>query len=168
MKKMTARRIGYIAFVLAATLISYAALMSHPQQALYPYALMLEKLYGLSFRYLEIGYYFEQSNLVITPDCMGTKLFVSAFLMLSLGFPAPGGSIGKSFFTLMRYYGISLIGTFALTVIRIALSLPFTSFAQGQLIHNLLSLALYFGGLLFLYAFMQRRSGGSKARRIAG
>ena len=142
------RRFGYAALVLALMAMSYALCMGNVRWALLPHAKGLALLYGLEFRYAEgVGYVCDALRFVISPDCMGIKLFLAAFAMLCFGF---AGGLGKVFI----YFVAALGGAFFVTILRIAMSLPFAGTSHGQLIHNLLSLGIYFGTLVGLYAVM--------------
>ena len=148
-----------VAFTLGVALVSYFALMQNAQVALRPHVWVLEWLYGISFAYVpEIGYYSAAYQFAITDSCMGARFFVAAYLVLCLGFPLDVKSPLKRAAKQAQRYFFALAAGFALTIVRIALSLPFTGLEIGQLIHNFLSLISYFGGLLALYVFMQRRS----------
>lgn len=139
--------------MIAIALLSYAVLMRDIRITLWPHAQVLHYLYGLDFTFISGTGYVEQSGyFAITAGCMGAKLFVGAFLLVTLGFMPHAGSTLKEY---VRYaitaYGLVLAGAFAITILRIAISLPFCTFPNAQLIHNIISLVIYFGSMACLF-----------------
>ena len=142
----------YALCAIAVALGSYFLFTANACICLLPHVKILELFYPIRFHFVEgAGYVSELFNLTITPDCMGAKLFAAAFLILTLGFPANAWKT-------IRYYCLCVTGTIVLNVVRIAMSMPFTFRSNGQLIHNAISLILYFGALTALYTYMQRRT----------
>lgn len=151
-------RFLHVAFILIIALASYALLMRNAEIALLPQVWLLHWLYGLRFSgWSEIGYICEGYGFAITPGCMGAKLFIAAFLIMSLGYIDILQNPLKRIRITAIYYIGALVGVLVLNVLRISLSLPFIGLENGQLIHNLISLIMYFGELMLLYLFMQRR-----------
>lgn len=151
----------------AAALLSYRALAESLEVTLRPHVWALEAITGLRFRFTEgLGYVASDGTFALTAGCTGVRLFLSAFLLLALGFPPRGRPI-KRLGTLCAYYLGALVGALWVTVGRVALSVPLCRLSNGQLLHNLLSLFIYFGSLTALFVaaqFLRER----RARRSEG
>lgn len=146
------RKFGYAA--LALTLAAGGALLLSvsTRWSLFPHASALGFLYGVPFSFdPEIGYVAALHGFQITLSCSGAKLYVSAFLLLAFGFPARRAR------GLFGYAACSLVGAVALSILRIAMSMPFAQMARGALYHTLISLATHFGALTLLYGIMKYR-----------
>lgn len=150
-------RVVHVALVLAVALVSYALLMRYAEYALLPQVWMLGRLFSLEFSgWSQVGYLCEGYGFAITPSCMGAKFFVASFLILALGYTDFKQDFHKRLAMGAIYYACAMVGTFIVNVLRISISLPFARLEGGQLIHNLISLFLYFSELMLLYIFMQR------------
>ncbi len=145
----------YCLMAAGSALLCYGMLMQFWQMALLPHVWLIRLIWGLDFTLIPEGYVSFGAQIVITPGCMGAKLFLCAYLMLALGFPG-------SFRRLPLLCGGCLLGTLFVSVVRIAISLPFAGLESGTLIHTLLSLFVYFGALTALYAVAQKRRGGEQ------
>lgn len=151
---MNTPKIRNAACALGAALVSYALLMMGARAATAPHAAMIGWLYGCRFIYdPAVGYLSREAGIAITPGCMGATLFVALFLIRALGRSAAAGRWPR----LIADGARSLADAFGVSVVRIALSLPFAFHPKAQLIHNLLSLALYFGAAIMLTLSLQRR-----------
>ncbi len=151
---MNIPKIRNAACVLGAALVSYALLMHNARAATAPHAAMIGWLYGCRFIYdPAVGYLSREAGIAITPGCMGATLFVALFLIRAFG----GPPTARRWLRLIADGALSLTGAFGVSIVRIALSLPFAFHPKAQLIHNLLSLALYFGAALALTLSLQRR-----------
>ena len=58
---------------------------------------------------------------------------------------------------LIKFYFSALALAFILTIIRIAASIPFCTWERFSLLHNIISLGIYFAAGLILYLLMERR-----------
>ncbi len=158
---MKKRKLINGAAALAGALGFYALFTSQPQVFLRPHAALLSLIPGVSFEYVEgLGYLALARNFAITPDCMGAKWFVAALLILCLStddahaHERPSRAalrLGLCLFVLIAL-------AFAVSALRIAVSIPFATHPSGALIHRLISLAAYFLSLLALYAGAQALS----------
>jgi len=148
----------------AAAAIAYWALTAHLDISLWPHARALEALAGIRFQFVpDLGYVASDGLIALTSGCVGAKLFVSAFLLLALGFP-PRGRAARRLLVLASYFGGAALGALWVTVARIAASVPLCHLPNAQFLHNALSLFVYFGSLTTLYVIAQalahRRGGG--------
>lgn len=126
-------------------------LEANARQALIPHVKIISWLFGCEFVYSPAaGYVARGPGFVITPSCMGARLFLAVFLLLLLGFP-PGGSPLRRLGRETLYLAIALAVALVVNVARIALSIPLLPLENAQLIHNVLSLILYFSSALFVY-----------------
>jgi len=137
---------------------SYIVLMRDISVTLLPHAGFFSLVYGVEFEFAEgVGYVAKGGAFAITKGCMGANLFLSMFLMLILGFGPKNGDTSYRVRFFVEAYLITLGAAFAVTLVRIALSMPFLGNENSQLIHNILSLLIYFGCMAALYFIMEKR-----------
>jgi exosortase K len=126
--------------------------------ALMPHKAALEYLYGFDFVFVEnSGYEQARGLFTITRSCMGVKLFINLFLIMTFGFLREYAGTVRKIKAIARFYVVSLILAYAITVMRIAASVPFCAWDRFYAIHNALSLVIYFASGLVLYFIMERR-----------
>ena len=138
--------------------VSYVILNKNIEISLFPHKAAIQYLFGFNFFFTEnVGY--EQTNglFIITRNCSGIKLFISLFLILVFDFLHKQSRLKHKIITAVKYYFISLGLALIITIVRIAVSIPFCTWSRFHLIHYILSLAIYFMSGLILYYFMERK-----------
>jgi len=137
---------------------SYIVLNSNLALALLPHKIMLEFLFNFSFVFIEdVGYRQTNGLFIIAKNCMGVLLFINLFLIMVFGFLPQGAEIKQKITLLVKYYFEAMFLAFAVTVFRISASVPFCTWEKFHLIHNIISLGIYFMAGLALYFVMDRR-----------
>ena len=129
--------------------------------SLLPYKIVLGYLYHFNFVFIaNVGY--EQTNglFIIARNCLGVKLFINLFLIMVFGFLHHYTGWKQKIAAMIKFYLIALIAAFIVTTIRIAASVPFCTWERFHLIHNIMSLGIYFAAGLMLYFIMERRIRG--------
>ena len=149
-------------FLYAASIIlcavSYVMLNKNIELALLPHKTVLEYLFNFNFVFIEnIGY--EQTNglFIIAKNCLGINLFINLFLIMIFGFLHKYTDLKHKIIAVIKFYFISLISAFVITIIRISASVPFCAWDKFQLIHNMISLGIYFAAGFILYFIMERK-----------
>jgi len=146
------------AFCILICAASYILFNSSIELSLLPHKIAVEYLFDFDFFFVEnVGY--EQSNglFIISANCMGAKLFINLFLILTLGFLHRYTGLREKIKTIAKFYFIALVVAFFATVIRISASVPFCTWERFHLIHNTISLLIYFAAGLTLYFIMDRK-----------
>jgi len=139
--------------------VSYVALNANPELALLPHKTALEYLYNYSFVFVEnVGYQQTNGLFIIGQSCLGAKLFINLFLIMVLGFIHRYRDVTRQIIALIKFYFLALALACGITIIRIASSLPFCTWDNFHLIHNTLSLSIYFISGLALYFVMERKT----------
>jgi exosortase K len=137
---------------------SYILLNKNIELALLPHKTVLEYMFNFDFVFTEnVGY--EQTNglFIISRNCMGAKLFVSLFLIMVLGFLHKYAEFKHKIKAVFKFYFIAIFSAFFFTVIRISMSVPFCGWEKFHLIHNMISLGIYFSAGLAVYFVMGRK-----------
>ena len=138
---------------------SYVILNKNIELSLLPHKIALEYLFNFDFVFIEnIGY--EQSNRLFTiaRNCLGVKLFINLFLIMVFGFLHKYTEMIYKIKAIIMFYFISLFLAIVITIIRISVSVPFCTWEKFHLIHNTISLGIYFASGLVLYFVMERRT----------
>ena len=138
--------------------VSYVIFNKNIEVSLFPHKTAIQYLFGFNFFFTEnVGY--EQTNglFIIARNCSGIKLFISLFLILVFGFLHKQTGLKRKTTTVIKYYFMSLGLALIITIVRIAVSIPFCTWSRFHLIHYILSLAIYFMSGLILYYFMERK-----------
>jgi len=147
----------YIAAIILGVM-SYYFFNLDMERLLLPHKTVLEFLYDFDFIYVaDLGYTQTNDLFTITRGCSGTKLFVSLFLILVFGFLPAHAGIQAKIAAFSQFYISALLLAFLVNVARIAVSLPFCNWERFYLIHNTISIFLYFATGLGLYFIMERR-----------
>lgn len=137
---------------------SYVILNQNIELSLLPHKTVMEYLFNFNFVFNEnMGY--EQTNglFIIAPNCLGVKLFISLFLIMVFGFLHKFIKLKHKMTAIIKFYFMSLILAFVITIIRISVSVPFCTWDKFRLIHNIISLMIYFISGLSLYFVMERK-----------
>ena len=139
------------------SVISYYFLTQNIRLTLFPYKALIAFLYNMDFSFIEnLGYMQSESLFAISKSCLGVNLFLSLFLILIFGFYKKFKFIKNHVLRFSFFYFLALILAFVLTVIRISASVPFCRFDSFVLIHNIISLSIYFFSAMVLYYIMER------------
>ena len=150
------------ALCLAMCAASYVLFNENMELFLFPHKTVMEYLFNFSFVFTEnVGY--EQTNglFIITRNCMGVKLFINLFIIMAFGFLHKYAGMKNKIAAIVKFYSISLITAFAATMFRISASVPFCEWNRFHLIHNVISLSVYFMTGLVLYFLMERKETAS-------
>ena len=138
--------------------ISYVILTENIEMSLAPHKTVMEYLFNYNFVFIEdVGY--EQTNglFIIARNCLGVKLFINLFLIMVFGFLSKYAGIKHKIAAIIKFYSISLVSAFAITMIRISVSVPFCTWDRFHLIHIVISLTVYFAAGLILFFVMERK-----------
>ena len=135
---------------------AYLFLSAHPQWTLFPYAKILNILFGYHFSYAGDCYQAMGSGVVISQTCSGVNLFASVYGILVFGFLRRFPGASKRFSAALACFGIALAVAFAATLARIILSLPFCESRHFKLIHTVFSLCVFYGTGLWVYLCAQK------------
>lgn len=138
---------------------SYIILNKNIELSLLPHKMALEYLFDYRFVFVEnVGY--EQSNglFIVAQNCLGAKLFINLFLIMVFGFLHKYTGTKQKIATVVKFYCVAFVLAFVVTIIRIAASLPFCGWDMFHLVHNIISLVIYFMAGLVLYFIMERRT----------
>ena len=138
--------------------VSFIVFNQNIEILLFPHKTAMEYLYNFSFVFIDnVGY--EQSNRLFTiaQNCSGVKLFINLFLIMVFGFLHKYIGTKRKIAMLAKFYFRALFLAFAITIARIAASLPFCTWERFHLIHNVMSLGIYFAACFILYFIMERR-----------
>jgi len=157
---LSARRndILFYAAGIAVCAASYIILNKNIALSLLPHKTALAYLFNFNFIFIEnVGY--EQTNglFTISRSCMGVKLFINLFLIMTFGFLHTYAGMKRKAAAFIKFYFMALVLAWAITVFRIAASVPFCTWPRFHLIHNTISLMIYFMAGLVLYFIMERR-----------
>ena len=157
---MNVKRNDFLLYTISIALCaaSYVILNKNIEISLLPHKIVLEYLFNYKFVFVEnVGY--EQSNglFTVAKNCLGAKLFINLFLIMVFGFLHKYAGIKRKITAVVKFYFTAFALAFAVTIIRISASIPFCGWDRFHLIHNLISLGIYFAAGLALYFIMERR-----------
>ncbi len=120
-----------------------------------PYVYALNAFYLIVFEYVpELGYREINGIIVIGKDCVGSKLFISLFLIFSFCYDYNHDGMLKGVLMIFLTCITALAMAFIITLFRITASIPFYGMKDFKLIHTILSLLIYFGSSLGLYSIL--------------
>ena len=140
---------------------SYIILTKYITISLFPHKTVMEYLYNFNFVFIEnVGYEQTDGLFVIARNCLGVKLFINLFLMMVFGFLHKYIEMKHKIAAIIKFYSISLILAFVITILRISASVPFCTWDRFYLIHNIISLTIYFASGLVLFFVMERKAMG--------
>jgi exosortase K len=147
---------------------SYVVFSSNIALSLLPHKTALEFLFNFNFVFVEnMGYEQTGGLFVIAGNCMGVLLFINLFLIMVFGFLPPEAEMKQKIAMLIKYYFSAMFLAFTVTLFRIAASIPFCTWERFHLIHNIISLAVYFLAGLGLYFVMDKKKNRTMDRRSA-
>jgi len=143
--------------------IAYVLLSVHTKWTLLPYTKTLEFLFGLEFIFTDAAYEAIGSNVVITKACSGVNLFLSLYAILVIGFLHRFLETKKRLLLSVFFFASAVLVAFIATLARIIVSLPFSESPQFKLIHTIISLCVFFGTGMLVYAITDKLlEGGHK------
>ncbi|MCL2163686.1 MAG: exosortase K [Oscillospiraceae bacterium] len=146
---------------------SYFILNYNIELSLLPHKTVLEFIFDFDLVFIDnVGY--EQTNglFTIARNCLGVKLFINLFLIMVFGFLHKYEGLKHKAAAMMRFYMISFALAFVITVVRISASVPFCTCDRFHLIHNTLSLGIYFAAGLIVYFVMERKTTSMKESAV--
>ena len=139
--------------------VSYIILTENIELSLFPHKAVMEYLFNFNFAFIEdVGYAQTNGLFIIARNCLGVKLFTNLFLIMVFGFLHKYVEMKHKIVAVIKFYSISLILAFVITIIRISASVPFCTWDRFHLIHNVISLTLYFASGLVLFFVMERKT----------
>ncbi|TYQ16990.1 UNVERIFIED_CONTAM: exosortase K [Acetivibrio alkalicellulosi] len=156
------KNMKYLTYIIAVgvCITTYILLMQNIKISLLPHKALIGFLYNYDFEFVSnLGYQQSDRLFVIAKNCLGGKLFVSLFLILVFGFLHEYISTKEKIKAIAIFYISSIIIAFIATIIRISASIPFCTLPQFTLIHNTISLGIYFGTGYIVYFLMEKRRG---------
>ncbi len=160
-KLFKTKEIPIYLFAFSLVFFIYRLLSQNIEITLKPHITFLQLLYQMRFYFIQDIGYSETNNLfVIGRDCLGSKLFVCIFSIISILCLDRYNGFLKKIFMLLNFALLSLLLSYVITMIRIAASIPFCTMPDFKLIHTILSLVIYFGTALLIFAFLNRYKGG--------
>ena len=140
---------------------SYVILTGYIELSLFPHKTVMEYLFNFNFVFIEdVGYAQTNGLFIIARNCLGVKLFINLFLIMVFGFLHRYAEMKHKIAAVIKFYSIALVLAFVITVIRISASVPFCTWDRFHLIHNVISLTLYFASGLALFFVMERKTTG--------
>jgi exosortase K len=158
MKNIRKRDIAVYLIGVIISILTYDILNKNISVSLLPHKIAIEFLCDYHFIFIpKIGYQEVEGLFVIAKNCLGTKLFVSLFLILLFGFLHEYKNICHKMIATAYFYLLSIALAFIITVTRIYVSIPFCTFENFSLIHNAISLVIYFISGFILYFIMENR-----------
>ncbi|MCL2147702.1 MAG: exosortase K, partial [Synergistaceae bacterium] len=96
--------------------LSYVVLTRHIELSLTPHKIVMEYLFDFNFVFIEdVGY--EQTNglFIISRNCLGVKLFINLFIIMTFGFLHNYEGIKHKIAAVIKFYSLSLIYAFVIT-----------------------------------------------------
>jgi len=158
MRTLNGWDVAYYVVSIVLCAVTYLGLNRNIEWSLLPHKTVLEYWFGFRFVFVEnVGYEQSHGLFIIAQNCLGVKLFISLFLILVLGFLHKYKATQDKIAAVVRFYFGALVLAFFATVVRISVSVPFCTWDQFYLIHNTISLVIYFAVGLVLYFVMERR-----------
>ena len=150
--------IFFYAICIAICAASYIILNRNIELSLLPHKTVLEYLFNFNFVFIEnVGYGQANGLFTVSRSCMGVKLFINLFVILVFGFLHKYKGMKRKFVAITKFYFAALALAFVITIFRIAASVPFCTWDRFHLIHNTISLMIYFVAGLVVYFVMERK-----------
>jgi len=138
--------------------VSFFVFNQNVELLLLPHKTAMEFLYNFNFIFIDnIGYRQSNGLFIIAQNCSGVKLFINLFLIMVFGFLHKYTGTKRKIATVVKFYFSALLLAFTITVARIAASVPFCTWERSHLIHNVMSLGIYFAACLIVFFVMERR-----------
>lgn len=142
-------------FAAVLAFLVFHLLNQNMELALKPHVTAMWILYQMQFEFIpNIGYGEVHGLFIIGMNCLGGKLFICLFFILVICRLDSFNGIIKKIYKIQSYCVFSVLLSYTITMFRIAASVPFCQMSDFKLIHTLLSLMIYFGSGLGLYAIL--------------
>ena len=142
-------------FAAIIALFVYQALNHNIEIALKPHVFAMHILYQSQFEFIpDFGYKEIQGLYMIGSECLGGRLFVCLFSIFTICRLKKYKRLLHKSGMVLGFCVISIFLSYVITMLRIATSIPFCELESFKLIHTILSLIIYFGSGLALYAFL--------------
>lgn len=152
------RKIIWYAVSVIFVISVYMCVHAHSRFFLFPYAKLTSAIWNIPFAYIAPqGYVSYDGALTISESCSGIKMFIALFLIAAVGFAPAELSFKNAVRAFISAAGKIAALTFALTFIRISMSLKLNYFTNAALAHNILSLIIFFGAACALYFYLNRK-----------
>ena len=137
----------------------YIFLTTDIRITLIPHISAIKLLYPMQFEFIPGTGYREAGGLfIIGESCIGAKLFICLFLILTICRVDRYDGFFKKISSILLFCITAVFLAYIATVFRITASIPFCGMENFQLIHTIFSLMVYFGTGLGLYAFLNYKS----------
>ena len=143
----------------AAGAAAYVFLTVNTEWTLYPYTKALNFLFGLQFYFTGAAYETAGSNLVISKTCSGVNTFLSIYAILVFGFLHYFAGVKKRLRGFLLSFAAAIAIAYGATLLRIIISLPFCDSRYFYLIHNTITLCIFYGAGLAVYTAAQKIKG---------
>ena len=160
------KHIVFYVFAAALAIFVYTALDQNIEITLKPHVTAMNWMYQMQFEFLPgLGYREIGGMLIIGRDCLGGRLFVCLFSVLIICRLGHFTGVLNKTLVISGFCALSLVLSYIITFVRIAASLPFCEMPNFKLIHNILSLMIYFGSIILLYEVLSgKRNRGAGPR----
>ena len=135
---------------------AYAFLSANTEWALYPYTKALNVIFGFHFYFTGVAYEAAGSNLVLSKTCSGINTFLSVYAILVFGFLHHFAGAGKRLRGFLLSFAAAIGIAYGATLLRIIVSLPFCDSRHFYLIHNIITLCIFYGAGLAVYTSAQK------------
>ena len=133
----------------------YKLLTADIRITLIPHISAIKLLYQMQFEFIpETGYREAGGLFIIGKSCIGARLFVCLFLILTICRIDKYDGLFRKMIGILLFCISAVFLAYIATVFRITASIPFCRTENFHLIHTIFSLMVYFGSGLGLYAFL--------------
>lgn len=158
-KNFSIEKIIIFLFTVILAFAVYRILTADIKITLIPHITAVNFLYQMRFEFIPGTGYREAGGLfIIGESCIGAKLFICLFLILTICRVDRYDSFFKKISSILLFCITAVFLAYIATVFRITASIPFCGMENFQLIHTIFSLMVYFGTGLGLYAFLNYKS----------
>ena len=140
----------------AAGAVVYTFLAVNTEWTLYPYTKALNSLFGYHFYFTGAAYEAAGSNLVISKTCSGLNTFLSIYTILIFGFLHRFTGLKNRLFGVLVSFTAAIFIAYCATLLRIIISLPFCDSQHFYLIHNAVTLCIFYGAGFSVYLTAQK------------
>ena len=158
-KNISFEKIILFLFTVLLAFVVYKFLTADIKVTLIPHITAINLLYQTQFEFIPGTGYREAGGLfIIGESCIGARLFVCLFIILSVCRMDSHDSFWKKTGRIFLFCITAVFLAYIATVFRITASIPFCRMENFHLIHTIFSLMVYFSSGLGLYTFLNYRS----------
>ena len=158
-KNFSIEKIIIFLFTVIMAFAVYRILTADIKMTLIPHITAVNFLYQMRFEFIPgIGYREAGGLFIIGQSCIGARLFICLFLILSICRIDNYEGFLKKIGRILLFCITAVFLAYIITVFRITASIPFCRLENFQLIHTIFSLMVYFASGIGLYAFLSYKS----------